>query len=416
MDRLAADLLVTHAAELLTCARGAPDLIGCITDGAVAVAGGRIVAVGTTSEVLAAVDASAATVIDASERVVLPGFVDCHTHVVFGGSRVDEYATKVSGGDLAALRAAGKPVGIGGTVASTSALSVDELVAETLPRLREMLAAGTTTVESKSGYGLTLATELALLRANRQLAALQPMAVVSTFLGAHGLPPGVPRETYVAQIIEEMLPQVVAEQLAEFNDVWCDTGIFTLAESERILEAGERLGLRSKIHLDQLSHTGAAQLAARLGCTSVDHLNYTPLEDMQMMAAAGVVAVAMPGIDFATAHHPPVDCRRILESGMPLALATDICPGGWIPSMQFIIALACRLHGLSPAEAIRAATYGAAQALARADQIGSLEVGKQADLLVLDVRRHEDLAYRIGRNAVQTVIVGGRVVVERSEA
>jgi imidazolonepropionase len=414
-SRPTADLLIHDAAELLTCAAGAPDLIGLIRGGSVAAAGGRIVSAGPSAEVAAAVDASQARKIDASGRVVLPGFVDCHTHVLFGGSRVDEYVARVTGADLGDVVARGAPVGIRGTVERTRPLTVEELTDSATPRLREMLAAGTTTVESKSGYGLTVESELRLLRANRRLAESMPLDIVSTFLGAHGIPSGVPRERYVAQIIDEMLPRVVEEGLAEFIDVWCDTGLFTIEDSRLILEAGHAHGLRSKMHLDQLSHTGAARLAAEMRCTSVDHLNHTPPDEMRLMADAGVVAVAMPGIDFATAHHPPVDCRRILDNGMTLALATDICPGGWIPSMQLIIALACRLHRLSPAEAIRAATLGAAQAVARGGDLGSIEPGKVADCLILDVSRHEDLAYKIGRNAVQTVIKSGEIVVERVE-
>jgi imidazolonepropionase len=414
-SRPVADLLIIDAAELLTCAAGATDLIGRVPEGSVAIANGRILAAGPSAEVAATVDTSRARTIDASGRVVLPGFVDCHTHVLFGGSRVDEYVAKVIGADLDAVRATGAPVGIRGTVERTRSMSVDELAESAMSRLHEMLAAGTTTVESKSGYGLTVESELKLLRANRRLADSLPLDMVSTFMGAHGVPDGVPRERYVAQIIDEMLPRVVEEGLAEFVDVWCDVGLFTIEESRRILEAGHDHGLKSKIHLDQLSHTGAATLAAELRCTSVDHLNHTPPDEIRLMADAGVVAVAMPGIDFATAHQPPVDCRRIIDNGMTLALATDICPGGWIPSMQLIVALACRLHRLSPAEAIRAATLGAAQAVAREDEIGSLEPGKVADCLILDVSRHEDLAYKIGRNAVETVIKRGEVVLERRE-
>jgi imidazolonepropionase len=343
----------------------------------------------------------------------MPGFVDAHTHVVFGDSRLDEYVTKLTDGDMDALRTMGAPVGIHGTVDRTRALSADELIDTTVPRLREMLESGTTTVESKSGYGLTVESELTLLRVNQRLSALQPLEVVSTFMGAHGLPRNLSRDAYVSIIVEQMLPRVAEERLAEFNDVWCDSGQFSIDETRRILGAGLQLGIAPKMHLDQLSHTGAASLAAELACASVDHLNHTTPDEMRQLAKVGVTAVAMPGIDFATSHKPPVNCRQIIASGMRLALATDICPGGWIPSMQLIIALACRLHQLSPAEAIRAATLGGAHALSREREIGSIEVGKRADVLVLDVSRHEELAYKIGRNAVDCVIKSGQIVVER---
>jgi imidazolonepropionase len=414
-EKLTAELVISHAEELLTCSTDANDLVGLIRDGAVAIAGDRIIAAGTTAEVEAGVDLSRARRIDASGKTVMPGFVDAHTHVVFGESRLDEYVTKLTDGDVNALRARGIPVGIHGTVDRTRPLDVDELIDATMPRLREMLAAGTTTMESKSGYGLTVESELILLRANQKISELQPIDVVSTFMGAHGLPRNMAREDYVAVIVGEMLPQVAAEQLAEFNDVWCDVGQFSLEETRLILQAGLQLGIAPKVHLDQLSHTGAADLCAELSCVSVDHLNHTTASEMRRLAVAGVTAVAMPGIDFATAHQPPVNCRQILESGMRLALATDICPGGWIPSMQLIIALACRLHQLSPAEAIRAATIGGAHALSRELDTGSIEVGKRADLLILDVARHEELAYKIGRNAVLYVVKSGQIVVEPND-
>lgn len=408
-ERPTVDLVIRNASELLTCRADASDLIGVIPGGSVAIAGEQIVAVGTASEVDAQVDASNAIVIDATGSVVMPGFVDCHTHVVFGGSRVDEYTAKLTGGDLDALRQAGKPVGITGTVGATRELSSDELVEATIPRLTEMLYAGTTTVESKSGYGLTLESELALLRANRELSALLPLDIVSTFMGAHAIPPNVPRDRFIASVTEEMTPRVAEEGLAEFTDVFCESGYIWNDEGEAILRAGIAHGLKPKIHIDQYEYTGATSFAAELRCVSADHLNYTTEAEMRQLADAGVVGVAMPGLEFAVAHPRPVNCRAIIESGMTLALATDICPGCWMPSMQLVINLACRLHQITPAEAIRAATLGAARALDRGTTIGSMEPGKIADVLILDISRHEDLAYRLGRNAVQQVIKRGAV-------
>jgi imidazolonepropionase len=407
------DLLIEHTAELLTVAPDAPDLIGRVPDGAVACAGERIVAVGPTDAVRRLVDTRAATVVDATGQLVMPGFVDSHTHVVFGGSRVEEYTARLTGADLSALAARGVAVGIGGTVALTRSMSVDDLAEATLPRLREMLAAGTTTVESKSGYGLSTASELKMLHVNRLLAGAQPIELVSTFLGAHALPPDVPRERYVDEIITEMLPAVAQAGLAEYCDAFCEEGYFTLAETRAVLEAGRAHGLKPKLHLDQYAASGAARLAADLGATSVDHLNFTPPEDLRRLRDAGVVGVAMPAIDFAVAHPRPIDVRALLDAGLTVALATDICPGCWLPSMQFLINLACRLHGVSPAEAVRAATLGGALALDRGHELGSLEPGKLADVLVMDVARHEDLAYRLGRNAVELVVKRGRIVVER---
>ena len=413
-SRDAADLLIANAAEVLTCGHDATDAIGLIPGGSVAIAGERIVAVGDAESVAATVDLSAARVIDATGKVVLPGFVDCHTHVVFGGSRVDEYTARIAGQNLEPLRARGVPVGILGTITQTRALEVADLAAQALPRLEAMLDAGTTTVESKSGYALTVEGELRMLEANRLLETLQPVEIVSTFLGAHALPEDRQREDYVTEIVEEMIPRVAAENLATFCDVYCEEGYFTVAESRRILEAGVAHGLLPKLHLDQYSHTGAAELAADVRCVSVDHLNYSTDDDLALLGRAGTVGVIMPGIDLTTAHPKPVDCRRLAAQGLPLALATDMCPGGWLANMQLVIALACRLHHVPVAEAIRASTIGAAQALGRDADIGSLEVGKLADVLILDTARHEDLAYRIGYNAVETVIKRGTIVRQAS--
>jgi imidazolonepropionase len=406
-------LLIEHAAELLTITPDSPDRIGKIVDGSVLIAGDRLVATGRADEVMADVDRSNVRTIDARGKVVLPGFVDCHTHLIFGGSRVDEYAARVAGRDPGKLAEAGIPVGITGTMQATRALSVEQLVEQALPRLAEMLTMGTTTAESKSGYGLSTDSELRMLRANRQLRQLQPVELASTFLGAHALPPDQPRERYVDAIIEEMIPRVAEQQLAEFCDAFCEEGYFTLDETRRVLEAGVAHGLRPKLHLDQYRYSGAALLAAELGCVSVDHLNFTPPEEVRKLAEAGVVGVIMAAIDFAVAHPQPIAARALLAEGLTLGIATDLCPGCWLTSMPFVIVLACRLQGLPVEEAIRAATLGGAQAIGRQDRIGSLEPGKQADVLIVDVSRYEDLAYRLGRNAVETVIKRGEVVVER---
>jgi imidazolonepropionase len=413
-ERRPVDLLIYRSSEMLTVRPDAADLVGRVVNGAVAIAGERIVSAGPLSEIERQFDLANAQRVDAGGGVVMPGFVDCHTHVVWGGTRVDEWVTKLTGGDLDALRARGLPVGIVGTTRDTRKLSVEQMVEAALPRLREMLAYGTTTVESKSGYGLTVESELAMLRANRELARLQPADIVSTFLGGHAVPPDVPRERYIASIIEEMTPRVVEEGLAEFTDVYTDAGYFSLEESRRILEAGVSAGLMAKIHLDQYQHTeGGIALIAELGGVSADHLNYTTPDELRQLASAGVVAVPLPALDFSVGHPRPVDIQTMLASGVTVALATDICPGAWVTSMQFVINLACRLHRMSPAEAVRASTLNAARAISRQDEIGSLEPGKLADIVILDVERHEDLAYRLGRNAVRTVIKRGRIVHER---
>lgn len=413
-DDVSAELLITGASEVITCAAGAPDRIGRLPNGALAIRGDRLAAVGPADE-LRARWPDAAT-LDAGGGVVMPGFVDSHTHVVYAGSRVDEYVTRAAGGDLEAVRRAGKPVGIVGTVSPTRRASEDDLVAETLPRVREMLSHGITTIESKSGYGLTTADELKMLRAGSRLGQLTPVEIVSTFLGAHALPPGGPDpERYVDEIVAEMIPAVRAGRLATFCDAYCEVGYFDVPQTARVLQAGADAGLKIKLHLDQYTHTGAAAILPA-GTVSVDHLNYTTAPELDRLAARGIVAVAMPGIDYMTTHPDPVNIPRLLAAGLDVALATDCCPGGPITSMALIIGLAVRTHRMPVAEAIRAATLGGAKALAMDDRIGSLEPGKQADVLVLDVPRHEDIAYLFGHDPVRTVIKRGRVVYDLAEA
>lgn len=397
-DPVGVDLLVTGAAEVLTCAGDAADLIGRIPAGEVAVLDGVVAAVGNLSGF------TANTVVDASGGVVLPGFVDAHTHVVFGGDRAAEYAARVGGAEPPA----GAAVGIVGTVARTRTASHERLRRDAHERVAEMLAHGTTTVESKSGYGLDGDTELTQLRVNAQLSARLPVDLISTYLGAHAFPPDVSAARYVDKIVG-LIPDVAAAGLAQFCDVYCDDGYFSLDQTRRILEAGVAAGLRPKLHLDAYSHTGAADLAIDLGAVSADHLNYTEPRELERLAAAGVVGVYMPCLEYAVQHPRPLNARAVAASGIELALATDICPGCWTVSMQLAIAMACRAGGLSVAQAIRAATYGAARALGR-DDLGSLVPGSQADLIILDVPTYEHVAYRLGRNNVRTVIKRGVVV------
>lgn len=396
------DLVLTGAAEILTCAGDAPDLVGRITGGGVAVDAGVVVAVGDVSRF------SGRRTLDADGGVVMPGLVDAHTHVVFGGSRVEEYAARVAGLEPPA----GAPVGIVGTTEATRACTTEQLVAQARGRVAEMADHGTTTLESKSGYGLDPAAELRILLASQRLDRDLPVEVATTYLGAHAFPRDLEPGDYVDAVVGQ-IPEVAARGLAEFCDVYCDEGYFDLAQTRRILEAGLAHGLRPKLHLDAYSDTGAADLAIELGAVSVDHLNHTPDRDLARLAEAGIVGVYMPCLDYAVGHPRPVRARALVDSGMEIALATDICPGCWVLDMQLAIAMACRSGGLTVAEATRAATYGAARSLGREARIGSLEPGKQADLVVLDLPSYEHLAYRIGRNSVTTVVKAGRIVKER---
>ena len=407
VERPRADLFVTGAAEVITCVPRPGDALGRIRGGSVAIAGERIIDLGPAGDVAGRVDVSAAAIVDAAGGVVAPGFVDCHTHLVFGGTRVEEYAATVSG-QLDAFRAAGSATGILATVEMTRAASVERLTEDAGTRLRAMFAHGTTTVESKTGYGLTLDHELKMLDVNRRLSVEQPVDVVSTFLGAHAIPPDRSRQAYVDQVVGEMIPAVAEQGSAVFCDVYCDQGYFTVEDSRRILSAGMEAGLGAKIHADAYSPSGGCELAAELGATSADHLNHTARATMERMAERGVVGVVMPALDLAVAHPRPFDAREMLASGMTIALATDLCPGCWVESQQLVMALAARLYGLSPEQALLAATVGGARALALSDR-GSLAPGMLADLQVWDVNTHQDLVYKIGRNAVTTVIKRGHV-------
>jgi imidazolonepropionase len=433
-----ADLLIHSAAQLLTVAaqgrgpkRGAAmSDLGLIPDGAVAVRGGRIARVGPTAALRATV--RAAREVDASGKVVMPGFVDPHTHLVWAGDRADEFERRLAGATYQEIMAAGG--GIMSTVRATRAASLAEIVAQSRPRLEAMLAHGTTTAEVKTGYGLTLEDELKLLDAITFLAEEHAVTLVPTFLGAHAIPSEYlgRADAYVDLIVEEMLPTVahlnyrlalvpdeddVEEETvnyrpaARFCDVFCDEGAFTVEQARRILTAAKRLGLGLKIHADEFAPLGATRLAVTLRATSADHLVCTPPDQLQALARSTTVGVALPGTPFGLGQGKYMPAREFIAAGGALALATDLNPGTcWCESMPFIIALACRAMRLTPAEAIVAATLNAAHAVGLGQKVGSLERGKEADILILDVPDHRHLAYRFGGNPVQAVFKRGDLV------
>jgi imidazolonepropionase len=417
-----AALLVEHAAELTTLAgppgarRGrAQGEVGAVADGAVAVsADGRILAAGPTEAVRAALRLGpGARVIDASGRAVLPGFVDAHTHAVFAGDRVDEFELRLRGADYLEILAAGG--GILSTVRATRAASAEALAARTAGFLESMLLLGATTVEIKSGYGLSTAEELKQLGVVRALRGRVPHTLVATLLAAHALPPehrDAP-DGYVRLVCEETIPAAAAAGLAGFCDVFCERGVFSVEQSRRVLRAGLAHGLRPKLHAEQKSRSGGAGLAAELGAASADHLEYAEEEDLVGLAAAGTVAVLLPGAALMLREERVAPARRMVELGVPVALATDFNPGTCpIRSVPVVIGLACLRLGLSPAEALVAATINAACAIGLGDEVGSLEPGKRADLLVLDAPSYRHIPYQLATNLVRTVVKDGRVVVE----
>jgi len=401
--------------------------LGLIEDGAVAVSRGLTTLVGTTEEVLAQTEAD--EMIDASNRVVMPGFVDPHTHLVFAGSREDEFEWRLRGATYMEIMAAGG--GIMSTVRATRAATLPQLIAQSRGRLDRMLAHGTTTAEAKSGYGLNVDDELKMLEAIRQLDATHPIDLVPTFLGAHAVPAEFKGRTdeYVEVVVNEMLPLAEGElrglkglrrspsdpsvpSAPFFCDVFCEEGAFSVSQSRRILERAKELGFGLKIHTDEFKSLGGTRLAVELGAVSADHLVCTPVEEIEALAGSDTIAVSLPGTPFGLGHHEYTPACQIIEAGGALALATDLNPGTcYCESMQFIIALACRYLHLSPAEAIVAATLNAAHAIGLGDKVGSLEIGKKADLLVLDIPNYRHLGYHFGINLVERVIKGGQVVI-----
>ncbi len=413
-------MLIHNATQLLTLAGGPQrgrDLgrLGLIEDGAVLIRDEKIAAVGSSGELRAAHPDE--PTLDASECVIMPGFVDPHTHIIWAGDRAREFEMRLEGAKYLDILAAGG--GILSTVKETRAASMETLMAQTRPRLLRMFTHGSTTVEAKTGYGLETGTELRLLQTLLALQAVSPVDLAITFLGAHAIPPefkGNP-QGYTDLICEAMLPTVekwwrthASPQPLPFVDVFCETGAFSLDQSRQILTKAVELGFPLKIHADEFDNLGGAALAAELGAASADHLVKTSPEDIAVLAGSDTVAVSLPCTPFGLAESVYTPTKKIIEAGGILALATDCNPGtAWNESMQFVIALACRFMGLTPAQAIAASTINSAHAIRRADTIGSIEEGKLADLLILGVPDYRHLGYRFGTNLVRQVIKRGRV-------
>lgn len=417
-----ADLLVCHAGQLVTVAgnsavpkRGQEmSRIGVIKDGAVAAADGTIVAVGTTAEVMAQVETCPETrIVDAAGRLVLPGLVDPHTHLVFAGSRENEFELKIKGMSyLDILRQGG---GILRTVRETRAASRKDLFAIGRRHLDQMLNQGTTTAEVKSGYGLNVEDEIKTLHVIRDLHLFHPMDLVPTFLGAHAIPEeyqGCP-DAFLELVIDKMLPAVAREKLAEFCDVFCEEGVFSIEQSRRVLAAAQELGLKAKIHADEIVSLGGGELAAEMKAVSADHLVAVSDRGIARMAEQGTIAVLLPATTFCLMGKQYAPARKMIEAGLPVALASDFNPGSSpVNSLPVVMGIACRQLKMSPAEVITAVTINAAHAIGRAAEVGSIEVGKKADLVVFAAPSFAYLPYRFGTNLVETVIKDGRVVVE----
>ena len=407
-------LAVLHASQLVTLAGPQQPRVGSdmsdlaiIRDGGMLITDGQIDIVGSSDRIER--NASSAEIIDAGGRVVLPGFVDAHTHLVFAGNRLDDFERRARGETYEQIAKAGG--GIWSTVEKTRAASGDELFAQAQKHTEWFLRCGTTTVEAKSGYGLTVEDELKILRVMSRLNEETPLEIVPTFLGAHAVPREMDADEYIELVIDEMLPRIATEKLAEFCDVFCERGYFDVKQSRRILTAARELGLRLRIHADQLTSSGGAKLAAELEATTADHLEKTDEQGIAAMKSVDVQPVLLPGSVYALGSTDYPRAREMIETGLAVVLATDFNPGSSpTPSMPMILSVACTQMKMSPAEATTAATINAAYSLSRGSNIGSLERGKLANFSIFDCQDYREIAYWFGIPRTHSVYLRGKRV------
>lgn len=413
------DLIISNAAQMVTCfAAGKPKRgaemrdVGLIENGAVAIADGKFVGVGTSDEIYRDFDSD--NVVDAEGRVVCPGFVDPHTHIVFAGGRLDEFELKIKGADYLEILMNGG--GIISTVRKTRDAGFDKLVEQSRERLDKMLVCGTTACEIKTGYGLDTETELKMLDVIEELNRKHPIDIVPTFLAAHAVPPEYKddAEAYVDLICSEMLPMAcdkLSGRSKFFADVFCEKNAFDLAQTERILKTAKALWFGLKAHVDEFTNLGGSRLAIELGATSIDHLDAISDEEIKLLAESDTIGIVTPTVNFNFGSTHFADARKLIDAGCAIALSTDYNPGSApCPSQQMAMAIACRYQKLLPAEAFNAATINAAFGIGLGDTHGSIEVGKQADLVVLDTADYRECTYEFGGNLVNKTIKGGKIV------
>ena len=420
---MSSSLLLTNCAQVMTLRGLAPrrgramSRLGIVKDGAVLIREEKIAAVGAQGEVEALPEARDAEKLDLGGRILLPGFVDSHTHLIFPASRAEEYERRIAGASYEEIASQGG--GILSTVKKLRAAPEDALRKRALDALRQFAAHGTTTVEAKSGYGLDVESELKILRLQRALKSEQPLEMVSTFLGAHVVPreyrarPGG-AERYVELLTQRMIPQIAREGLAEYCDVFCDRGAFSLAQARRVLTAARACGMRLRLHAEQLAHTGATQLGVKLHAASCDHLEKINRADIRGLAKSDTVATLLPGCCFHLGLQRYAPARELIDAGAIVALATDYNPGtSPTLNMPMILSLACNAMRMTPAEAISAATINAAYSLGRDTRIGSIEVGKFADLAVFDLADYREIPYYFGVNHCWMTIKRGKIIYSR---
>ena len=417
---LTRNMLIKNAAEVVTCsgnqAKKGQEMadLHVISDGAVVIENGTITAVGRTQDVCGQCDQSNYEVIDASGKAVLPGFVDSHTHLVFGGYRAEEFSWRLRGDSYMEIMQRGG--GIINTVKATREATKTDLLASAKKRLDSMLSFGVTTVEGKSGYGVDYETEIKQLEVMQQLHEEHPIDVVSTFLGAHAVPEDYKgrEDEFIDFLIEKVLPIVSSRKLAEFCDVFCEKNVFSVEQSRRLLRRAQEFGLGAKLHADEIVQLGGAELAAELGAVSADHLLQASDEGIKALAETGVVATLLPGTAFSL-KEPYARGRYMIDQGCAVALATDLNPGScFTESIPLIFALAVLYMNLSIEEAVTAFTINGAAAVGRADTIGSLDVGKQGDLVILEFPSYKYIPYHIGVSTVEKVIKRGVLVYDKA--
>lgn len=420
-----ADLLITNAAQLVTCAspdgpkrRESMGDVGIIPDGAVAIVDGKFVAVGPTTEILRTYDS--AHIVYAKGSVICPGFVDPHTHIVYAGDRLNEFELKIKGAEYLEILAAGG--GIISTVTNTREASVEELASPARQRLDKMLACGTTTCEVKTGYGLDVETELRMLEVIARLDETHPVDISPTLLAAHTIPPEYSgnANAYVDLICEEMLQlawkwyeqsHFASKKIPFFCDVFTEKNAFDLEQSRRLLGEAKSMGFKIKAHVDQFTNLGGARTSIQMGAVSVDHLDAISDDEINLLAESGTVGVMIPTENFNAGKSQFANARKMIDAGCAIALSTDYNPGSApCPSMSMAMAIACRYQKLLPAEALNAATINAAHALGLGDRFGSVEVGKNADVLILDTADYRQLMYEFGGNSVRSIIKSGTLI------
>ncbi len=420
-----ADQIIYNAGQLITCASQAGPKkgvemgeLGIIENGAVAIKDGLIAAAGPSQDVMR--DHEAGNMIDAKGRVVIPGFVECHTHLVYGGHRLNEFELRIRGASYLEIMEAGG--GIVSTMRHTREAGAADLIAQARKRLDQVLALGVTTCEVKTGYGLDTETELKMLHVIEELDKTHPVDLIPTFLPAHAFPPEYreKQDAYVSLVCEEMIPLAAkwyaASHFAEkgtpfFIDVFCEKNAFTLEQSKRVLKTGKGYGMKIKAHVDEFTNLGGARFAIENAATSIDHLDAISDEEIALLANSDTIGVVTPTVNFNFGSTEFADARKMIDAGCALALSTDFNPGSApCPSLPNAMAIACRYQKLSPAEALNAATINAAFAVGLGNKIGSIAAGKQADLLILDMSDYRQLAYEFGGNPIGQVIKNGQSI------